>query len=397
MADITVVSSTASAQNGKAQRPIIWVSALVGYAVFIDSSSDLKYYKTTDSGQTWGAAVNISTGTVHMHACYFDQRTPGDSGTLIHIAWSDTGTDDVFYITLDTNGDTLGTLRTVVTQTSGALSVSAHLSITKARGGNLYIVFCIDAAAETGTYRSTDGGVNWTVRTNLHEVAANDFAMLFPGNYADANDIDCLYYDHSATAWTLKTHDDSADTNAESSTIATVTALSSDGTSQYPFSGAIRHSDGHLIAVVVTERDPAGVTADIRVFDINGSGSITELTAIATNIDDCYHATVYIDNNTDDIYVCYTGKRDGSETLGTTVGIYYTKSTDGGTTWSAGDTAYSAGTGNYVQTYQDPGGNRFGPLFRNGAVLTYNFDNSLNLTPSVGGNRRRRVLMGCAA
>jgi hypothetical protein len=111
-----------------------------------------------------------------------------------------------------------------------------------------------------------------------------------------------------------------------------------DGTGQRGFSGSVRHSDGHLIVVSCSERDTA--TADMQAWDVSAvnSGSLTGITAktdITTNIDDNYYPSVCIDQDTDNIYVAYNGKRDGSETLGTTTKVYYTKSTDGGATWTA--------------------------------------------------------------
>lgn len=385
MADVTI-NSTGTSHTPRANGVIVWTSSTVGYAIYVDGSNDLKYKKTADGGASWGSVVNISTGTVLAHGIWFDKWTSGQTGTRIHIVWTDQGTDDAFYTYLDTNGDTLrGSVVTIQTGSTAVAAYSCCLSITKSRGGNLYCLFSLDAAVETGFYRSTDNGDTWSSRTNLHEGATNDWGKLYPGNYADSNDIDCLYYDASATALTLKVHDDSANSNSESSTIITPATTSTDGAAQWFLSAAVRWSDGHLIAVVSTGRDTAG--ADLTVWDINGTGSITQKTNITTDIDDNYHPVLTIDQNSDDLYVGYNGKRDGSETLGTTTGIYYTKSTDDGSSWSSGDTAYSESTGLFQGVFANPTGPRFAPVWiENSTNLKVNATNAVTFATGQTGD-----------
>jgi hypothetical protein len=176
--------------------------------------------------------------------------------------------------------------------------------------------------------------------------------------------------------------DSSAASATESATIATVTDTGGDLVWQFPFSGSVRHSDGHLIVSVCTEIDTG--TADHRVFDLNGTGSISELTAITTDKDDHFYPSMFIDQSTNDIYVAYHGKRDGSEALATTSKVYYVKSTDDGSTWSAGDTAYqegSADTGR--QTWAPLSGLRFGVSWRASGTLNFNKVNSIAFSANV--------------
>ncbi|MEW5805152.1 MAG: hypothetical protein AB1721_00250 [Patescibacteria group bacterium] len=386
-ADITIDTGDTSPIAVAYARALVWTSASVGYFFYIDSDNDFKYAKTTNGGSSWTPAVaEIDTDTTITALAFdvwYDKWTTGDSGTKIHIWWANTDTDSIQYRALDTSNDTLGTRAMVFDGASGASNRANFVSGTKARGGNLYVVGTIDAAAECEFGRSTDGGATWDITRTSPQEACGDQGFLYPGNEVDTNDIWMLYDDVSADALTLKTNDDSANTWSESATIATVVENTTLGTGEFPFSGSIRQSDNHLIAAVHTELDTA--TADFRIFDINGAASVTEKTAITTNIDDNYYSSVFIDQNTNNIYVSYAGKRDGSETLGTTVGIYYTKSTDGGVNWSAGDTAYSESTGNFRQNWAGMMGNRFGVVWRNDATegLLFNYVNSLDLTPTV--------------
>lgn len=375
MADVSIDSAIGT-NTARGIRSVVFVTPDIGYWFYIDSSGRFGYSKTTDGGATWGAhVVTDALNPALSYDVWFDQWTPGDSGTKIHTVYFDSGNDDIFYRSLDTNGDTLGTQVVVEAEASAAGGVYVHASITKAVGGNLYISWECDISGERGFERSTDGGATWAART-IQQEATGDVSMLFPANAADTQDIWAVYHDADVDALTLKAYDDSANTWSESATIATVVENTTNLIGSYAFAASLRHSDGHLIVTAVTARDTA--TADHRVFDVNGTGSITELTAITTDIDDHYYPQIFIDQSTDDIYLPYNGKRDGSEVLDTTTKVYYTKSTDGGTTWSAGDTAYMEGAaGVVVQVWAPLMGPRFYVGWRVGSTLVGNFVNSL--------------------
>lgn len=375
VADVTI-DGTISSATARGIRSLVYTSASTGYQFYVDSGGTFVYSKTTDGGITWGSPVTVAAATTHVaFDVWYDQWTVGITGTLIHTWYFDTTSSDVFYRTLDTSNDTLGTQRTVFTGASAVAGRPAFVSGTKARGGNLLCCFDIDAGTEIGTYRSVDAGVNWTVRTNIMETATDDWAFLFPGNEADNQDIWAIYGDTSANLMTFKAYDDSANTIAESASITAFTP-GTDGLGQFPWGGAIRHSDGHLIAAIWSARD-AG-TADMHIYDMNGVASVVTKTDIVTDTDDVYFAGVNIDGS-GVIRVAYNGKRDGSENLDTTTGIYYTTSTDGGTTWAAGDTSIStdALTTN-EQVWVPPNGPKFGVSWRNGSnVLKTNAVNSV--------------------
>lgn len=380
MAEVTVTTGSIAADTNRCIRTIVFVTTLTGYCFFCkNGTSDIVYKKTTDGGQTWGSETTVHTDGSAMRALdvWYDRWTPGDiTGNLIYIWWFGTGEDDVKFRTLDVSTDTLGTTTTVFNGASASnTGLGRFVSGAKMRGGNLLCVFDIDDGTETGSYRSTDGGATWGARTNLVE-AASDWAMVFPGNESDSNDAWILYHDASANELSLKIHDDSADTNSESA-IVTVAEYVIDSQAQYPFSGAVRISDGHLIVAVVTEYDTA--TADFRVWDINGSGSITEKTAIQADVDDLYYPAVFIDY-ANKIYVAYVGKRDGTETLGSAAKVYYVSSTDGGATWSSGDTAYSENAASSARhLWCCPSGPRFIVMWQISLSLLVNYTSSVSL------------------
>ena len=390
MADVNIYATGLQTGAARGMRSVVFTSANTGDVVVLGhgGNNDFGYKKTTDGGATWSASTIISSATNTNVAwdVWFDKWTPGDTGTLIHTWYFDTTNDKLFYRTLDTSSDTLGTERTTFTGASAVAGRGAFVSGTKTRSGNLYAAFDLDAGAEPGTVRSTDGGVNWSTISGAVE-ATIDQCLLFPATgTGDNDDYWAVYQDASADALTVKWWNN---TNgmSESSTIQTMVENTTDGTGQMGFSASVRHNDGHLIIVSCSERDTA--TADMQVFEVASvtAGSlsgITTLTDITTNIDDIYNPAVFIDQSTNYIYVAYNGKRDGSETIGTTTKVYYTKSTDGGTTWSAGDTAYSEGAAAVVtQVWAPLMGNRFCASWRSGgSALVFNKVNSLDLTPA---------------
>lgn len=377
MANITINSNgVLNVSNASGSRKIVWTTDQIGYAFSLDSSqNDLGYQKTTDGGQTWAAIVDIKAGTGNTWSVWFDKWTPGNTGTIIHVFYDDTGTDDFHYRTLDTNGDSLGTERTLRAQATN-IGNSGVASGCVGVGGKRYgYLFANAAATHDHCFRSSDG-VTWSAMATVGEGAAADKADLFPANLADTNDIWALFHDASADELSLKTYDDSGDSWSEQS-ISTGIVENAAG---WPnFGGAIRHSDGHLICAAWTAHDDAG--ADLKVWDITNAGTITAKTDVVTNSDDCMCVGIYIDQLTNHIYVAYIGKSDGSETIGTSVNVYYKKSTDGGTSWGA-ETLLSDAAGNFNQlsvALSGTGASRFEPIWAdagNTDVLT-NYANSV--------------------
>jgi hypothetical protein len=388
MADVTVHPAIVTAQ-ARAPRSLVFISDLVGYQ-FVLQNGTFSYRKTTDGGATWGATVtwdqNAGTGTVAFDVWY-DQWTPGDTGTRIHTWWFDTGFDVVNYRALQTTTDTAAVGSTVFTGASAVAGRGAFVSGTKTRSGYLYCAYDMDAGAERGFHRHTSGGSGaWSANLATTFVEATlDTCLLFPASgTGDDNDCWALYYDASALALTLKLWDSSAATQVESATIGVAhTDGATDLTGQYGYAGSVRHSDGHLIVAALSGRDVAASTH--QVFDLTDTSTITTKTAIAASTDDHYYPQVCIDQSTDNIYVAYNGKRDGSEVLDTTTKVYYTKSTDGGTTWTAGDTAYMEGAAAAVlQVWTPLSGLRFYAVWRVGTTLVGNKVNSVSLPSGPG-------------
>lgn len=338
MADIAIDASADPdgdlPRGGSTAFLLVDVSVTNIYAFYIDGSGDFVYSKSTDGGSSWGAAVSIATAAAanpQQPAVWYDRWTTGDTGTKIHLAYGDTVNERILYKSLDTASDTLSTLAIAEDIADIGGDNSNHTKIAKSRGGNLYIAWSGFAGAFVGNFlRSIDGGVNWTTRTTCWESQDQDgpFSQLLPANLADNQDMWLVFGDQSANEISLKTYDDSANSWAETS-ITTAVTLGTNDVRQT--AAAIRISDGHLILAINSAVDNAA--ADLLVYDITDSGTITAKTNIITNADDWTGVSVYINQASGVIYIGWLGNPAGSDTWPTSITIWKAVSVDGGATW----------------------------------------------------------------
>ena len=330
MADVTVINDTASVSAAYDGRQTVKISALVHYYCYqVVAGKDVEYVKSTDGGATWGAAVVIASaaGSIGVPTVWYDKWTPGQTGNLIHIAYARDGVDGMYHRSLLTITDTLSSEGTIDGGiASGTLD---RVTMAKSRGGNLYCAYGASSVTR-GFARSTDNGLNWTAKADPWSgegTTEDERMLLFPGNESDQDDMWLVWWDGDANEISLKTYDDSGNSFAETS--IAVSMDSDDAITFQSMAGAIRHSDNHLI--LVAHSGDGNVAHDFKVFDINGSGSITVKTSIFTAVTDKFAACVTIDTGNDDIYVGYVV----STTPFTVQHVVYVKSTDGGGSWGA--------------------------------------------------------------
>jgi len=344
MADITIEATAYGIMYARAVRGgVFWISPTVGYIIYLNGSTDLVYRKTVDGGANWAAAVEIvAPGSCDalVYDCWADWQTAGDAGTKIHIVYLSADTEEVRYVYLDTDGDSVGGDDLIKTcQGTGTFSGTSYFgyflaSITKTRGGNLAVAvkyFDSDDTPFNGFYTSPDADA-WTSKVSPYtDEASGDYCLLFPGNEADNQDVWGIFWDIDATAISLKTYDDSENSWSEQAISGGMTA----SVSYLQIDGAIRLSDGHLILAAWNLYDNAA--ADLMVWDINGAGSITAKTNVLTNSAESFLVSVFVNQANNDIYVSYT---KGAEAAAL-VKVYYQLSQNGGTNWD-GQTAMQA-------------------------------------------------------
>ncbi len=323
-----ISSVVANMSTGAATSYVVKANSGAFYVVFIDANSDVMFVKSTDGGASWSTPTVIFTGTTTQLSIWYD-RWSNISGGLIHCAYTESVTDDTKYRSINTeSSDTLGTETTIFAGASTA--TGSALSITRARGGNLYCKVMIDAGVEGGFYRSTDTGGTWGARTDSEALATTDQWILLPGWAADNQDIMCFFWDASADEISRCLYDDSANTWGETSIATTMV----DSAADFPhFAAAVDITNSRNLLVAWSAVDL--LNADLRCFHVT-EAAITEVTnVVANSTDDQGMAAIGIDTDTQDWYVWYTGKSDGSETYNSNAAIYYKKSTDDGATWGS--------------------------------------------------------------
>jgi hypothetical protein len=333
-ADVQVDSSVQTTTHGIAHlNSLVWINSTKGYIFFADGSQNLHYRITTDSGATWTTEGNIHTGTIQGFAIWYDRWTPNDTGTEIHVVYSDSSDDDLFYNSLNTSDDVLGGEVTIHSWTSVSTTENwgyHEESITKSRGGRLYVGAWGDNSEGSVFYNSSDGsGSSWTSRTTMGEINTPEPIMFHPGDEIDDNDIWSIFIDRSTDQVSLKIYDQSEDTWSET---VFGEAERTNTNTNYMMDSATRHLDNHVILVVEDYASDPTIN-NMTVYDIGGSGDITRKANVTTAVDDNHQPSIMINQQNDDIYVSYIGKEDDSEEWGGTVKAYYKLSQDGGDTW----------------------------------------------------------------
>jgi len=309
---------------------LVQTNSGVLYAIYLDTNADVSFKKSTNGGKTWSSNTVISGAITGVQLSVWYDRWSGINADLIHVCWSESGLDDVSYRSIDAaNNDTLSAI--TIAFAGASTATTGTLSIARARGGNLGIIFNIDGGTETGYAKSTNTGGTWTAAANPNEAAA-DVAILVPGWGADNQDMMLFFWDISANEISKKLYDDSANTWSEVSIATGMTYNAS--TNAYPhFAATVDITNSQNLLVAWSAVDTAN--ADLRCWKVTESSTTETTNVVLNSTDDQGLAAIGINTATEDWYVMYAGKSDGSETWPTSVKVYCKKSTDDGATWSS--------------------------------------------------------------
>ena len=334
-AGIGFVQAVGGWQNA-GTRYLIQKSDRVFYSVQVDASSDVSFRKSSDGGLTWTAPVVVFAGTATYLSVWYD-RWSNVAGDLIHCAYTESGTHDTLYRTINTaSSDALSTQTVIFAGASQVASVG-HLSIVRAVGGNVYCKTVIDAGAEGGFYRLPNANVPsgaWDAARTVDEtIATLDHMILQPDfDAADTQDIMGIFWDASADEISRKLYDDSANSWSETS-IATSMAELTATTGGPNFCAIPDPTNTQSILAAWSATDAAN--ADLRIWTVD-SGTISEKTNVVLNsVDDQGLVALSIDMRTGWWWVFYCGASGGGETWNTALRMYCKVSQDGGTTWGA--------------------------------------------------------------
>lgn len=339
MADVTVSAAWAANESRNALWGPYWASPSVGYIAGINNAGQPTVEKTDDSGATWTPKVGGAIRSGHRgSSAWWDQETPGDSGTIIHMAYLDSAGSTVFYLAYDTSDDTFDSEVDIDTLTISQTSADSDSSITKSKSGRVYVAARGDFEADTeNTDHSMRSSSDRFVTSNESELSPyssdEEIVRLFPGADADEDDICALVFDAVNQDMEFWKFDASANTWSVTA-IDTAMALTAANARLFPrfFDGVSRHSDEDILVMYWNDLDTA--TADFRSAEISqATPTITQKANIDSNTDDSFTSGPMINQQNDDVYVAYLGSDAGDETWNSTLRCYYKLSTDNMGTW----------------------------------------------------------------
>lgn len=369
-----------------------WINTSKGVVVHIDGGADINYSYTDDGGATW-STTNVFTGNCRQVAAWFDRETPGDTGTLLHFAWVDSDDRTVQHGTVDIDDGTLGTLTDIWT----GLTINTNDSelyrvcITKSKSGNLYVGYKTPSDA-IDFARSTNGGTSWTTGLNdvYESTTEDDWAMLYPANTADDDDIAAIYWDASASEISVKIWDNSVGTwGGETSILSSMTLEAA----RRNMDAAIRLSDELIVGIAWSGFDTS--TADLLPFTVNANSTSSPTVAtggtfddVITNQGEAGYCAITINQQNDDIYVAYIA----GGTMFNSCDVHYKISDDDMNTWGSEqtmneDTADDFRLVSSGRTITSHGG-RYQPMwYFDDATRAYyiNLTNDIEISAAAGG------------
>lgn len=339
-ADVAVSNTSSSIleRHGNSGYASVFVDDAVGYKFYVGSDDTCYYASTTDSGATWSAGQQFNSlsdcGSISV---WYDQWTPGSSGSNIHIVTlhPDASRDDIRYERLNTSNDTLlvgGTGAVLSDDHSIGIShAAAKPALTRATDGTLYVALAdnsdafIEACASNCQISS-----NWSeAGTSPLEEETGDLQVLAPLLDGDIllinrvrtdDDIRSKEWDSSTNSWDVSWIP--LDVNAPESAVYEV-AMSA---VTEPDSGDV------YLAYVADHNNFSTADHDIRTAVYSG-GSWTQTSNVLTNDSrGITNLSTALDGNNDAVYVTYGARA----TIGvaTSTDIYWASSTDAMSTWS---------------------------------------------------------------
>lgn len=354
----SAITTTTGVQKLKSN--LVFINANTGYMFYVDSTGVLSYSKTTDGGGSWGAAVaTTAQADIALYTVWYDQWTPGDAGTKVHIAMVDTGNDDVWYDTFDTSGDSNGSEVAMDTSSGNSFTNADNLSISKGTNGNFYIGFCNGALAASCTIKRCTGTCttagNWVAPGTSPIDVANDPITIQPLASGDmllirddisADDIQSKKYTVGTTTW------DASWTNIDTTAVESATYMETVVAAVDKTTNAVYLAYGASVA-------GAG-TADIRTATYSG-GSWALKTDVLTDANTIIALDIATDALSGDIYVAYL-----KGTAGSSCNAFYKKSINGMSTWGT-ETQFNT-TGNdlrYIYMNKNTSTKLYGVYYQN--------------------------------
>jgi len=358
-ANVTTQMSDNAATN------TVFISDEVGYVFYNDSNGQCVYKKTLDSGATWSSAVGVDAQTDCLKvAVWYDRWTPGDNyGYNIHIAFNDSGNDDLWYAVLDTRTDTLSTSVSIAAPADSDSAGGSYPAITRGRDGDLYagvsdsikglIVKCSS---------SCTSGVNWSDTNVFPDISVpNDNGDDDDNNWVlmpliDNNIIIIMVNDNPTNPTTSHAllydifTDSSGTWSGTWTQIGSSTSVANSSIYEPGVSAVVDRTNNNIYVVFKNNDSTLGGDDDIMTASYDGSTWTTSHPNIITDSgsaagagtgdDICAGVTtcgitgayLAIDEKTGYLYAVYSARNNAADAA--TAHVYWRSSTDGMTNWS---------------------------------------------------------------
>jgi hypothetical protein len=285
---------------------------------------DIFYSKSTNGGATWSVTVNVSNNAG-------DSWYPAiatDSGNNLHVVWGDNtpGNWEIIY-SKSTDGGATWSAAVDVSNNSG---ISSSPTIVVGSGNSLHVVW-YDTPSGGGNpdilySKSTDGGATWSAVVNISNNSGGSFS---PAIIVDSgNNLHVVWTDTTPGNYDIFY---SKSTDGGATWSAAVDVSNTSGESQY---SAIAIDSGNNLHVVWRDDTPGNYET---FYSKSTDGGVTWSAAVNISNDSghSYYPAIAIDSGT--IHIAWeddTGQ-SGGPLPPAPAEIFYSKSTDGGVTWSA--------------------------------------------------------------
>ena len=306
---------------------VVFINDTYGYVFYVDGSSDVVYQKTIDGGAAWSGLTALSPDKVWANVVvWYDQWTPGDTtGTKIHIAAVETGTDDVWYHSLDTNGDTLdasGWVAAILSTRYDAAADGAP-AITKSTDGFLFAgMFGTIGVVSGEVWKSIDSGDTWSKIAGTTEGLDddNDEMQLLP---LSGGDVLMIMKDITANVIQSKVWDEATD--AWDGAFALSATLTDSATYDVESGAALNKATGNVYLAFNNAPALDSTTNDLEVWKYTESTRTWGQLTNALDNSESFQGTMAIDANTGDLYVVYS-LGNGAADAADDTDIFYKKS-----------------------------------------------------------------------
>lgn len=364
MADTRVTNLDFAGSDSFVKHPgnIVYISALVGYFVSVDASTSnaIRIWKTTNGGTSW-SEIGSFFGAQALNVWY-EQWTPGRTGTLIHITFVDAAFPDqgqALHVSLNTSGDSLSSVHVIKNLVVGASgeyfsdNFGSYHTLTMDRLGRLWWIY--SELPDSVVMRSSDNGVSWTERTEgpnggwpVPKDASNNTnvrILAMPSKGYDGG-ISLFYcrFDAPAVRWYSWQFFVGLDFGwIQENSGNPITTLLGIGGLRF-CSAAMRVSD-HAVFLAIPDDSQGGATK-IKCFQLGSNSATARADVISGAASGCGLAQVCIDQSQGNVYVAYLKGTNVGQSGGACK-PYYKRSMNGGISWEAEKLYSSAGDADY--------------------------------------------------